>query len=312
MAGTAAAASVVGLVWVLIAGVPGLQGAAQQGVLPWSPAPGTQDQYAGTEMCAMCHPDVATAFTANSHAGATMKAGHPAGDITCEACHGPGLAHADAGGDLELVLTSFDGTEGFLVEAKTCLACHAGSREHAYDMVSEHAAAEVSCTQCHSVHYSETDIGLLKAASPGICYTCHQDVEARFAAAEGHGLGGAHGMNGLLGCETCHSPHGSAQNAMLNKTMVNGELCASCHIDKRGPFVYDHPAGTVEGCVACHESHGSANRFMLKTQDTLELCIQCHTGVPASHNIANPRYRDCTNCHTAIHGSDTHRLFFRR
>ena len=296
----------------MIAGVPGLQGATQQGVLPWGPAPGTQDQYAGTEMCAMCHPDVADAFTANPHAGATMHADLPAGDVTCEACHGPAQAHADAGGDPELVLTSFDGSEGFNVEAKACLACHAGSQEHAYSKVSEHAAGEVTCSECHSVHASPTEMNLLKASTPDLCYTCHQDVEAAFASADGHGLGGAHGMNGLMSCEACHSPHGSAYDAMTNKTMVNGELCASCHIDKRGPFVYDHPASTVEGCVACHTPHGSANRFMLKANNTLELCIQCHTEVPTFHNIADPRYRNCTNCHAAIHGSDTHRLFFRR
>jgi DmsE family decaheme c-type cytochrome len=115
-----------------------------------------------------------------------------------------------------------------------------------------------------------------------------------------------------VGCEDCHNPHGSAETAMLSRPMISGELCVQCHTGKRGPFVYEHLAGTVEGCIVCHESHGSANRFMLKTNRTSELCIMCHVEAPTVHNLADQRYQNCTTCHTAIHGSDSHYLFFRR
>jgi len=157
------------------------------------------------------------------------------------------------------------------------------------------------------VHAPAVTEKLMGAAVPGLCLDCHQSVKMEFAATEGHKV-----HRGVSGCESCHNPHGGTEQAMLSRPMVNGELCASCHIDKRGPFVYEHPARLVEGCTACHKPHGSANRFMLKMNTTRELCISCHVEAPTFHNLADPRYRDCTTCHAAIHGSDGHRLFFRR
>ena len=301
-----AAVGLIGLVWVLVVGVPGIQGAPEQGTLPWKPAPGTEGQYAGSEMCFMCHDVLAEPWAGNLHAGATAAVGHPSGDITCEACHGPAMAHIDAGGDPEAIANRFI-TMDAAATSQACLACHAGSKRQAAAMGSAHTAADVACTECHSVHYAKTHPGLLPAPTPGLCYTCHLNVRASFSGAEGHKVG-----EGLVNCSSCHNPHGSSEPGMLNRPMVAGELCIACHLDKRGPFVYQHPAGTVEGCVACHTPHGSANRFMLKAQDQAALCVSCHPGALASHNLADPRRRDCTTCHTAIHGSDTHRLFFRR
>ncbi len=305
-AGLIAAGSLIGLVWMLVAGVPGIQGAPQQGTLPWKPAPGTEDQYAGDEMCYMCHDTMQETFAANPHAGATAALGHPSGEITCEACHGAGMAHGDAGGDLELIPGKF-GAMNTAEIGQACLACHAGSRKHANDLGSAHAAADVACTTCHSVHAAAKPEGLMKKATPGLCFTCHVDVMASFSAADRHGL-----KQGLVSCESCHSPHGSSEPAMLARPMMGGALCTACHMDKRGPFVYQHEASTVEGCIACHTPHGSQNRFMLKTNEVFGLCISCHPVAPTVHNLADQRYRVCTTCHAAIHGSDTHRLFFRR
>lgn len=297
--------TVLGLIWVLIAGVTGIHGAPQQGTIPWKPKPGTEDQYAGSETCVMCHVEHGEAFPENPHAGAGSEVEHPNGDLTCEACHGPGMAHADSGGDPE-EMKNF--TEKASAEiSKSCLGCHAGSARNARYMSSDHAAGDLSCVNCHSVHSPEVMEGLKVTSSPGLCFTCHVEVRASFAGADRHGLG-----NGLVNCENCHNPHGSMENSMLARPMINGELCAVCHIDKRGPFVFDHAAGTVEGCVACHTPHGSPNRFMLKTNMTSELCVTCHVDAPTFHNMADLRYRNCTTCHTAIHGSDSHHLFFSR
>ncbi len=305
-AGLLAASALFALVWLLVAGVGGLEGSEQQGTLPWKPAPGTEAQYAGDEICLMCHEDMTEAFNANPHAGATSTLGHPSGSISCEACHGPGMEHADAGGERELLERVFRDL-GTAEIGEACLACHAGSRKHANDMASTHAAADVSCSTCHSVHEAERPAGLLKESTPALCLSCHQSVKSSFMAADRHGL-----EKGLVSCESCHSPHGSIEPAMLARPMLNGELCSVCHLDKRGPFVYQHASGTVEGCAACHSPHGSPNRFMLKTNDELGLCVSCHPGAVTVHNLADPRYRNCTTCHAAIHGSDTHRLFFRR
>lgn len=297
--------AVLGSVLLLGFGVPRTQGAAQQGTLPWKPAAGTEGQYIGSENCLICHDTMGEAFAANPHASATAAAGLDVGDVTCEACHGPGQEHMDAGGDPDLIPRKFGTLPAGQVDA-TCLTCHAGSKKHAFAATSSHAAGAVSCTECHSVHHAQVG-NLLQQKTPELCFTCHASVQTDFAAADGHKV-----KEGLVSCESCHNPHGSANEPMLARTMVDGELCKTCHIDKRGPFVFEHPANSVEGCVACHTPHGSQNRFMLKMNTTRELCLSCHIAVPTFHDLSNPRYNLCTTCHAAIHGSDTHHLFFRR
>lgn len=302
--GSVAVVASFGLLVLSLGIGPAPSDAGQQGTLPWKPAPGTEARYMGSETCLMCHADKTETFALNPHQGATARLGHASGDITCEACHGPGDEHANAGGDLALVVQDF--SDAATVDA-ACQACHAGTSGHAMGTASQHAAAGVACTSCHSIHATPVTEGLMTAASPDLCFSCHQDVMATFQAADRHRLN-----QGVVSCESCHNPHGSPEPAMLAKTMAGGELCVTCHFAQRGPFVYQHPVGTVEGCVACHTPHGSANRFMLKTQQVRELCIACHIDVPTFHDVSNSRYRVCTDCHTAIHGSDTHRLFFRR
>jgi predicted CXXCH cytochrome family protein len=54
--------------------------------------------------------------------------------------------------------------------------------------------------------------------------------------------------------------------------------------------------------MKCHTAHGSPNRNLLSVSQPA-LCLQCHA---AHHNGASlPLVDRCTNCHTAIHGTDT-------
>jgi len=45
------------------------------------------------------------------------------------------------------------------------------------------------------------------------------------------------------------------------------------------------------------------NRHLLVRQPVALLCYQCHTDTPPTH--VQPTYRDCTRCHSSIHGSNT-------
>ena len=56
--------------------------------------PPTDATYVGSEMCAACHEDIATAFAKNPHGS---KAFEMKSDKSCEACHGPGSAHSEEG-----------------------------------------------------------------------------------------------------------------------------------------------------------------------------------------------------------------------
>ena len=48
-------------------------------------------------------------------------------------------------------------------------------------------------------------------------------------------------------------PHNTEQ------AQANEEPCLKCHIDKRGPFVFEHAAVRIDGCETCHMPHGSTN-----------------------------------------------------
>jgi DmsE family decaheme c-type cytochrome len=108
-------------------------------------------------------------------------------------------------------------------------------------------------------------------------------------------------------CTDCHNPHGNLNHFQLTK--ANWETCVKCHVEKRGPFVFEHAAVRVEGCVACHRPHGSVNNFLLKRREQRFVCLQCHAGFHNQAAVPHSRggYQtsgDCTRCHVAVHGSN--------
>ena len=127
---------------------------------------------------------------------------------------------------------------------------------------------------------------------------------------------------GKLECTTCHNPHGSQNVKMLREGNSINEACATCHAEKRGPFVWEHAAGR-ENCVTCHDPHGSNNERMLVAKLPM-LCQRCHVSsrhpatiyentqlnVSKSNRVIG---RACVNCHAMIHGSNhpSGAVFFR-
>jgi DmsE family decaheme c-type cytochrome len=111
---------------------------------------------------------------------------------------------------------------------------------------------------------------------------------------------------------------------MVSQALGNEEPCLKCHVDKRGPFAFEHPAVRVDGCETCHAPHGSTNARLLKRPVIFTICLECHTGAgtfgtrnngvtmqSGTHNMADPRYQNCTTCHVRIHGSNGDSFFFR-
>ncbi len=265
-------------------------------------------QYVGAETCKTCHEDVYNDYMKSPHAATLGSKKGPAFQ-GCEACHGPGKAHAESA-DPSKIFTFKNATAKEASER--CLACHSLGEEHADFLRSEHLQNGVGCIQCHSPHFAKDPEHLLKAKQPQLCYGCHLDVSAQFERPFHHRVN-----EGLVQCSDCHNPHGSFLPHQLHSTAAQDAVCIKCHTEKQGPFVYEHPPVKVEGCTSCHTPHGSSNPRLLKVTQVNILCLQCHAfateGAPATptfHNQAQ-KYQACTMCHVAIHGSNLDPFFFK-
>jgi DmsE family decaheme c-type cytochrome len=294
--------------------------AHQPSSVAWkAPPEGKADQYAGGELCAGCHEDKSKQMAATVHAhaevrGATFAAG-------CETCHGPGKAHADAqmeaAGDTAKVEAAKKLIYGFHGKGEQnsarCLTCHEYGEEHSNFARSQHNLNEVSCIECHSPHYAKQSQYLLVEKQPLLCYSCHTEIKPEFSKPFHHRVN-----EGLVRCTDCHNQHGGFLTKQLRSTASQDAVCFKCHVEKAGPFVFEHAPVKTEGCVACHTPHGSSNPRLLKRSQVNLLCLECHTltidspvpGLPSFHNQAQ-KYQACTMCHTQIHGSNFSNIFFK-
>jgi DmsE family decaheme c-type cytochrome len=258
-------------------------------------APPPDATYAGADVCTACHEEQAASYAKTVHAQ-VLDESRPEMDRACEACHGPGGAHAEAGGGKAAGgLRAFVRDEPAAGKSAACLRCHAASAKRHDFRRDEHALAGVACTDCHDGHGGVGE-AMLDRVVPELCYGCHEDVRASFGLPERHGPGVA-----PAACLDCHEPHGTSNPSSLHD--ANDRRCLDCHAHVAGPFVFEHAGLVSEGCVGCHEPHGSVNRHLLLRQPVAFLCYQCHTVTPPSH--VQPTYRDCTRCHRSIHGSNT-------
>jgi predicted CXXCH cytochrome family protein len=299
------------------------------------------EDYAGPEACRDCHKSEFAQFQHTSHA--SLRFPGKAFVQGCEICHGPGKAHGDsveaAEGDQAKINAAMKEHPIFAFRANPqenaqhCLACHTTSKQQALFDHSQHLSQGVDCSECHSSHLVEAvaipgrvgtsypqaqafsvprlpettrwlQNNLLKASEPGLCFTCHRNVQAQFALPVHHRV-----PEGLMTCSDCHNPHGALNRASLNQP--NWQACVKCHAEKRGPYLYEHPAAKVEGCAVCHNPHGTVTRMLLVRREGREICLQCHIGFHGGSQVGAPHSRlgfqvsgECVRCHVAIHGSN--------
>lgn len=281
--------------------------------------------FTGSAACRTCHPAIVVDFFRNPHYKTQAIDGQPPELSGCEGCHGPGSEHIAAKGDKTKII-AFPELESLKV-LDNCLRCHAESLGRSQIRRSQHSLAQVACNGCHSIHGSRTAKYLLAREQREVCYGCHANVRAQFSQPFKHRVN-----EGFMTCSDCHNPHGAqapnwamgSRPRMVDAALGNEEPCVKCHVDKRGPFAYEHPATRVDGCGACHTPHGSAHARLLKRPAVFTLCLECHNGLggfgpqgdgirttPSSHNMADPRFRNCTVCHVRIHGSNASEKFLR-
>jgi DmsE family decaheme c-type cytochrome len=269
-------------------------------------APALAQAPAGDAVCAQCHQPAVTSFALGKHAvhgDRRTPAGSGAG---CQSCHTGATAHA--ADPMNVKPLAFGKGATAAEENAACASCHKGDR-HIQWAGSVHERNDVTCTSCHNVHVVK-DQALVSKTQAGVCFTCHKDVRASMFKASVHPL-----REGVMPCSSCHEPHGSVANFALKRNTIN-ETCYTCHADKRGPFLWEHPPAREE-CTNCHVPHGSNNPSLL-VQRMPHLCQQCHINpqhpstlysgaqLPGGPTAAKQSMlgQSCANCHTKVHGSN--------
>lgn len=271
---------------------------------------------AGNELCLGCHKEIADRI-------AKIKFKHVPVEKGCLNCHNP---HASAASD------------SLLKEAmpSLCIKCHKTGSPVFAQRHMNYPVAKSACTSCHSPHGSSKG-GILydnvhKPVVGKMCSQCHEEPTSQTpfkTKKEGYELcRGCHSnmMNEAFsknrlhwplvtkqGCLSCHTPHASAETALLKGPAMR--VCGSCHEDTiaRQDRAQKKHAPVKEGnCTVCHAPHSSDSTFLLKGKSVIDACGACHdwqkhTAHPMGDKSIDPRNKNirvqCLSCHSA-HGTD--------
>src|SRR5579864_2566547 len=103
----------------------------------------------GADQCTQCHGEVAKLYRRSSH---SIR------DVDCEQCHGAGSLHVQAGGyskESKDKIVSFRDRNAEEANG-ACLSCHSKSDHVRNWFSSAHAAQDLKCTGCHTIHSEES------------------------------------------------------------------------------------------------------------------------------------------------------------
>jgi len=257
----------------------------------------TGPNFTWNHMCAECHStDLKKNYDVKTD---RYKTTWSEINVSCEACHGPGEAHAQWAelyvadpsikkGDMGLVVRLKDPTRQWVMKDK-----ERGIAERATPMKDDHVLN--ACARCHSRRSQIADgpdagVPFLDNYRPsflteGLYFPDGQIqdevyVWGSFMQSKMHMAG--------VSCVDCHDPHTARVPTTSN------DLCAKCHLPSKFNVVEHHhhpPGSTGAQCINCHMPHrtymGIDDRrdhsFRIPRPDlSLEMgtpnaCNQCHT-----------------------------------
>jgi predicted CXXCH cytochrome family protein len=296
-----------------------------------SNSPAIQETIIGRD-CLQCHRLVVQTFAFNAH-GKSAKYLKDTRAADCQVCHRNSEKHAETSSRTKMGEAADSPTNPTAAQTnESCLTCHRRDRTHFQWTGGKHDRSDVSCLSCHSVHHTklvqtlstnftdrpETEIAELVStrlpegmlSRPTIeetCLACHVEQRKALFQRSTH-LFRTELRNMKVGCTSCHNPHGGEGGRMLREFTVNN-VCYTCHAEKRGPFLWDHPP-VRENCMNCHSPHGANNPKLLTARAHL-VCQQCHIHMLPRHSTTAGQpldifsiNRGCMNCHGQVHGSN--------
>ena len=116
-----------------------------------------------------------------------------------------------------------------------CLTCHTkGAR--LFWQGSAHESRDVRLHNCHKVMEDVSPRHqLAKETEIETCGTCHIQKRAQTMRSSHMPI-----REGKMTCTSCHNPHGTVTPALLKEPSLN-DTCFTCHAEKRGPFLWNHP-----------------------------------------------------------------------
>ncbi|MBR9729551.1 DmsE family decaheme c-type cytochrome [Shewanella intestini] len=188
-------------------------------------------------VCMSCHLDDKRMSWDNSH--------HDNADVACASCHS--------------IHTAKDPILDKQTENSVCTSCHVKEKAD-MNKRSSHPLKwnQMTCSDCHNPHGTDTDSDLVKPSINETCYSCH--TEKRGPKLWEH-------APVTDNCVSCHNPHGSVNEGMLNTRAP--QLCQQCHTSGharnpnfgntgQGSNVNDNAFTGGRSCLNCHSQiHGS-------------------------------------------------------
>ena len=247
----------------------------------------------------------------------------------CRTCHGVSDKHLESPSNSPDVVFSAKSNNSAEAKNEVCQRCHlSGTRINWVG--SKHQSLDVTCATCHTVHAAKDKVRV-KVTQAEVCFGCHKTERAETLRMSTHPIAAA-----KVVCSDCHNPHGSDGPKLMLENTIR-DTCFTCHAEKRGPFLWEHPSA-MDDCMNCHTPHGSTTAPLLKARQPW-LCQECHgdgaphpgnlysggllpggnaatvnqtgainpiTGQPSTANApaAQLAFRGCTGCHVQVHGSN--------
>lgn len=290
--------------------------------MPASMGPGPSD------VCLKCHAKEAPiqAFLHGPHAIRSDKR-TPLAGAGCQTCHGDSLKHIASrqnAPDVNFPEPAGNVTNVFKgpnisptsTRVEQCLQCHENGERMNWKG-SVHDNGGKACNDCHTIHVTKDPI-LVRFTQAEKCFSCHPRQRADSYKYSHHPM-----REGKVVCTDCHNPHGSIGDTKSLKEFTVNEVCYNCHADKRGPLLWEHQP-VRDNCLNCHTPHGSNEPRLMKTRMNF-LCSSCHSAASnnsggafgGGHSIpmrgpggvffnsALANQRQCVNCHSQVHGSNS-------